>query len=100
MWSPRSTITAYGFREDGSSGTIGNFFVDDLRVGTTFPDVVTNAPPLERPAIVSQPQNQTVTNGASVTFSVSASGTPPLGLSMAVYPARISGLAARTFRER
>ena len=72
------TITSFGFREDGSSGTIGNFFVDDLRVGTTFPDVVTNAPPLERPAIVSQPQNQTATNGASVTFSVSASGTPPL----------------------
>jgi endonuclease/exonuclease/phosphatase family metal-dependent hydrolase len=73
------TITSFGFREDGSSGTIGNFFVDDLRVGTTFPDVVTNAPLLERPAIVSQPQNQTATNGASVTFSVSASGTPPPG---------------------
>ncbi len=72
------TITSFGFREDGSSGTIGNFFVDDLRVGTTFPDVVTNAPPLEHPAIVSQPQNQTVTNGANVTFSVSTSGTPPL----------------------
>jgi endonuclease/exonuclease/phosphatase family metal-dependent hydrolase len=72
------TITSFGFREDGSSGTIGNFFVDDLRVGTTFPDVVTNAPPLERPDIVSSSQNQTVTNGASVTFSVSASGTPPL----------------------
>jgi endonuclease/exonuclease/phosphatase family metal-dependent hydrolase len=72
------TITSFGFREDGSSGTIGIFFVDDLRVGTTFPDVVTNAPLLERPAIVSPPQNQTVTNGANVTFSVSATGTPPL----------------------
>jgi len=46
------TIAAYGFREDGSSGTIGNFFIDDVRVGTTFCDVVTNAPPLERPTIV------------------------------------------------
>ena len=73
-----ATITSFGFREDGPSGTIGNFFVDDLRVGTTFPDVVTNAPPLERPAIVSQPQNQTVTNGVNVTFSVNATGTPPL----------------------
>src|ERR1035437_579281 len=72
------TITSFGFREDGASGTIGNFFVDDLRVGTTFPDVVTNAPPLERPAIVSSSQNQTVTNGANVTFSVNATGTPPL----------------------
>ena len=70
------TITSYGFREDGASGTIGSFFVDDLRVGTTFPDVVTNAPPLARPVITSQPQNRTVTNGASVTFSVSAGGLP------------------------
>lgn len=69
------TITSYGFREDSA---IGNLFVDDLRVGTTFPDVVTNAPPLERPAIVSSSQNQTVTNGANVTFSVNATGTPPL----------------------
>jgi hypothetical protein len=30
------------------------------------------------PAITSQSQNQTVTNGASVTFSVNATGTPPL----------------------
>jgi len=72
------TITSFGFREDGALGTIGNLFADDLRVGTTFPDVVTNAPPLERPAIVSQPQNQTLTNGANVTFSVNATGTPPL----------------------
>jgi endonuclease/exonuclease/phosphatase family metal-dependent hydrolase len=70
------TITSFGFREDGSSGTIGNFFVDDLRVGTTFPDVVTNAPMLTRPVIISQPQHRTVTNGASITFSVSATGTP------------------------
>ena len=72
------TITSFGFREDGASGTIGNLFADDLRVGTTFPDVVTNAPPLERPTIVSSSQNQTVTNGANVTFSVNATGTPPL----------------------
>ena len=31
------------------------------------------------PAITSQPPNQTVTNGAIVTFSVNATGTPPLG---------------------
>jgi len=72
------TITAYGFREDGSSGTIGNFYVDDLRVGTAFPDVVTNAPPLERPVITSPPQPLTVTNGANATFNASATGAPPL----------------------
>jgi endonuclease/exonuclease/phosphatase family metal-dependent hydrolase len=71
------TITCYGFREDGSSGTIGNFSVDNVRVGTTFCDVVTNSPPLERPTIVSQPKNQIVTNGAEVVFSVSVGGLPP-----------------------
>ena len=70
------TIAAYGFREDGSSGTIGNFFIDDVRVGTTFCDVVTNAPPLERPTIVSPPKNQVATNGADVIFNVSAAGLP------------------------
>jgi len=75
--APAQTITGFGFREDGSSGTIGNIFVDDVRVGTTFRDVVTNAPPLERPTIVSSPKNQAVTNGANVIFSVSAGGLPP-----------------------
>ena len=70
------TITYFGFREDGSSGTIGNLYVDDLRVGTTFPDVVTNAPPLARPVITYQTQNQTITNGTSVTFHVIATGSP------------------------
>jgi len=87
------TITAYGFREDGSSGTIGNLFVDDLRVGTTFPDVVTGAPLLEAPAITSQPQNQTVTNGANVTFGVSASGTPPPAYQWQFFPAATVGFS-------
>jgi len=88
------SVTAYGFREDGASGTIGNFFVDDLRVGTTFPDVVTNAPPLARPVIISQPQNQTVTNGASVTFSVSASALPPPAYQWQFTPASDAGVGA------
>jgi len=32
--TPAQTITGYGFREDGASGTIGNFFVDEVRVGS------------------------------------------------------------------
>ncbi len=81
------TITSYGFREDGSSGTIGNFFVDDLRAGTAFPDVVTNAPALARPVIVAQSPGLTVTNGTSATFSVSATGTPPLAYQWQFVPA-------------
>jgi endonuclease/exonuclease/phosphatase family metal-dependent hydrolase len=85
-------ITCYGFREDGASGTIGNFFVDDVRVGTTFCDVVTNAPPLERPVVVSQPKNQVVTNGASVTFNVSAGGLPPPVYQWRFTPASNAGM--------
>jgi len=88
------SVTAYGFREDGASGTIGNLLVDDLRVGTTFMDVVTNAPPLARPVIISQPQNQVVTNGADVTFGVSASATPPAVYQWQFTPASDVGAGA------
>jgi uncharacterized repeat protein (TIGR01451 family) len=37
-----------------------------------------NPKPPSAPAITSQPQSQTVSNGNSVTFSVAATGTPPL----------------------
>ena len=50
----------------GSEGT-------NILVRTNY-IVVTNAPPL----IVAQPQNQTVSAGASATFNVTATGTPPL----------------------
>lgn len=88
------TVTGYGFREDGPSGTIGNLFVDDVRVGTTFCDVVTNAPPWERPTIVCLPKNQVATNGASVTFSVSASGLPSPVYQWQFTPASKVGMAA------
>ncbi len=39
-----SSVSYFGFREDGASGSIGTFFVDNLLVGTAFSDVVTNAP--------------------------------------------------------
>ena len=88
------TIIGYGFREDGASGTIGNLFVDDVRVGTTFCDVVTNAPPWQRPGIVSPPKNQAVTNGAEVTFSVNADGLPLPGYQWQFVPASNAGIGA------
>jgi endonuclease/exonuclease/phosphatase family metal-dependent hydrolase len=88
------TITCYGFREDGTSGTIGSLYVDDVRVGTTFCDVVTNAPPLERPVVISPPKNQVVTNGANVTFSVSANGLPPPVYQWQFTPASNVGMEA------
>ena len=68
------TVVSYAFRENTGEGALN---IDNLRVGTSFTDVVVGGSG-QPPAITSQSQNQTVTNGASVTLSVSASGTPPL----------------------
>jgi len=48
-------------------------------------------PPLVRPSITNQPVSQTVEVGASVTFSVSASGTPPLAYQWRKYGDDIGG---------
>jgi len=69
------TVVSYALRENTGEGALS---IDNLRVGTSFADVVAGGSG-QPPAITSQSQNQTVTNGASVAFSVSASGTPPLG---------------------
>jgi len=68
------TVVSYAFRESTGEGALS---IDNLRVGTSFADVFSSGSG-QPPAISSQSPNQTVTNGASVTFSVSASGTPPL----------------------
>ena len=65
---------SYAFRESDNEGALN---IDNLRVGTSFADVVSTGAG-QPPAITSQSPNQTATNGASVAFSVSASGTPPL----------------------
>jgi endonuclease/exonuclease/phosphatase family metal-dependent hydrolase len=69
------TVVSYALRENTGEGALS---LDNLRVGTTFADVV-SAGSGQPPAIISQSQSQTVTNGTDVAFSVSASGTPPLG---------------------
>jgi endonuclease/exonuclease/phosphatase family metal-dependent hydrolase len=69
------TVVSYAVRENTGEGALN---IDNLRVGTSLADVV-SAGSGQPPAIISQSQNQTVTNGTDVTFSVSASGTSPLG---------------------
>jgi endonuclease/exonuclease/phosphatase family metal-dependent hydrolase len=68
------TVVSYALRENTGEGALN---LDNLRVGTSFADVFSSGSG-QPPAITSQSPNQTVTNGASITFSVSASGTPPL----------------------
>jgi endonuclease/exonuclease/phosphatase family metal-dependent hydrolase len=80
------TVVSYAFREADAEGALS---IDNLRVGTSFADVVTGG--AQPPAIVSQSPNQTVTNGANVTFSVSATGAPPLGFQWQFFPASGAG---------
>jgi endonuclease/exonuclease/phosphatase family metal-dependent hydrolase len=68
------TVVSYALRENTGEGALN---IDNLRVGTSFADVFSSGSGLP-PDIASQSSNQTVTNGASVTFSVGATGTPPL----------------------
>ncbi len=68
------TVVSYALRENTGEGALN---IDNLRVGTSFADVFSSGSGLP-PSITSQSQNQTVTNGASVTWSVNATGTPPL----------------------
>jgi endonuclease/exonuclease/phosphatase family metal-dependent hydrolase len=81
------TVVSYAFRESTGEGALS---IDNLRVGTSFADVFSSGPG-QPPAITSQSQNQTVTNGANVTFSVSATGTPPLSYQWQFIPTSDAG---------
>jgi len=78
------TITSFALRE--SSG-MGSLFFDNLVVGTSFADVVSNV----APTITTQPQDQTVTEGTDVTFFVTATGTPPLTYQWQFYGTNLDG---------
>jgi endonuclease/exonuclease/phosphatase family metal-dependent hydrolase len=68
------TVVSYALRESTGEGALN---LDNLRVGTSFADVVPSGSG-QPPALTVQPQNLTVTNGLDAAFSASANGTPPL----------------------
>jgi endonuclease/exonuclease/phosphatase family metal-dependent hydrolase len=73
-----NTITTFALRESLAGGNgMGSLYVDNLMVGTSFADVVPSGPATP-PFITGQPQNQTVSEGSTATFSVQAAGTAPL----------------------
>jgi endonuclease/exonuclease/phosphatase family metal-dependent hydrolase len=84
------TVISYAFREADGEGTLN---LDNLRVGTSFADVYSSGAG-QPPAITSQPQNQTVTNGASIAFSVNATGTPPLNFQWQCNGTNLPGAAS------
>jgi hypothetical protein len=81
------TVVSYALRENTGEGALN---IDNLRVGTTFADVYSGGSG-QSPAITSQSQNQTVTNGASVYFQHKRHRHAAAQLSMAI-------AMARTFR--
>jgi endonuclease/exonuclease/phosphatase family metal-dependent hydrolase len=66
-----NNVSAYSMRQATGMGTLT---LDNLKVGTSFADVLqTNLPPV----ITAQPQSQTTVVGSNVTFTVSVTGSPP-----------------------
>jgi hypothetical protein len=79
--------------------------------GTLFTVVVTNTagsvvsdaaklsvtPPVVAPAITAQPASQTVSSGATATFSVTATGTAPLGYQWRKNGTAIAGATSATY---
>ncbi len=81
------TVTSYALRENAGEGALN---LDNLRVGTSFADVYSSGSG-QSPAITLPAQNQTVTNGASVYFSINATGTPPLNFQWQCNGTNLSG---------
>lgn len=72
-------ISTFALRQSGTSPGMGALAFDNLLVGTSFADVVTNStPPASNtpPIITLQPEDQVVTAGDTVTLTVAATGTP------------------------
>ncbi|NOS70685.1 MAG: hypothetical protein HOP33_12235, partial [Verrucomicrobia bacterium] len=62
-----------------ANGSNAVFQVDEIRIGTTFPDVAPQAAaPSTPPSITSEPANLSVVVGDPATFTVNADGTAPL----------------------
>lgn len=70
-------ISTFALRQSNSGGGMGVLALDDLIVATTFAEArppALNLPPM----IVQPPQDQTIAEGSTAIFTVTATGTPPL----------------------
>lgn len=74
------SVVAFALRQSFSSPNgMGGVFLDNLAMGTSFTDVLSNVPPLTPtpPVILMQPLSQIATQGDTVTFTALAAGWPP-----------------------
>ncbi|MBI4664382.1 MAG: immunoglobulin domain-containing protein [Verrucomicrobia bacterium] len=67
---------------------------------TSAPATLTVTAPSTPPAIIAQPQSQTVIAGANATFSVTASGTAPLNFQWRKDPVNIAGATGANYTIR
>lgn len=85
------SVVAFALRESLASGDgMGGVFLDNLIVGTSFNDVISNAAPTA-PSITTQPQSQSVAEGADVTFTVGATGMPALTYQWQFHATNLAG---------
>lgn len=81
------SVVSFAFRQSDGEGTLQ---IDNLKVATTFAEVIsTNS--ISAPYIITQPENQTVAEGATATFSVLAGGTAPLNYQWQFNGTNLSG---------
>jgi len=85
-----STVTVAMFALRQPAAGTAALTLDDLAVGTSFFDVITNATPTA-PVFTTQPQSQTATAGDNVTFSASASGSPAAAYQWQFYGTNLPG---------
>lgn len=90
--------TAWQYSDAGSvpgiSGGVDSDVFNGTSSGLVSTLVVAPSGPPVAPTITSQPQSRTVTQGQNATFSVTASGTPPLSYQWTFNGANISGATA------
>jgi endonuclease/exonuclease/phosphatase family metal-dependent hydrolase len=84
-----ATIVTFALRESLATGDgMGTLFLDNLRVATTFIEVVNASGP---PVIVSAPQSQTVTESSNVVLSILATGAQPIAYQWTFFGTNLPG---------
>jgi hypothetical protein len=95
----QSTSLTVVFLPDSSGGETGALSVVSTAMDSPVTIALSGAgvEPSQSPTIVTQPASQTILAGQTATFSVAASGTPPLSYQWQMNGAAISGATAASY---